>query len=521
MPNTIQDIRYAVRTLSKSPLFVGVAVLSLMLGIGANTAIFTLIDQLLLRMLPVKNPGELVLLTGEGEHYGGNNGPNRLSYPMYADIRGRNTVFSGMFSSSEMDMSMNFQGQAEHAAGEFVSGNYFSVLGVGAAAGRVFTAQDDLLQGGHPVAVLSYVYWQSRFGSDPGVVGKKVLVNGYPFIVIGVSQAGFDGTNIGQAPQIRVPMMMRKQLVPLDYAGLNNRRMRWLSAYGRLKPGMPMSQAKARLQPLFHEILNMEVQQAPFAHASAHSKDGFLKMWMNLTPAARGQSQLRQQFAKPLWVLMCLVGLVLLIACANVANLLVARATARQKEMAVRLALGAGRRRIVAQLLTESLLLSITGGVGGLLLAVWIDRTLISFLPKDGTPLTISSTPDWRILSFTLAVSLLTGIIFGLVPALQSTRPELARSLKDQAAAVAGGASVRFRKALVIAQVALSLVLLVGAGLFIRSLQNLRDLDPGFRTKNLISFSIDPPLNGYAEARSFHIYKDLFERLNSLTGVQS
>jgi predicted permease len=522
LAHTLQDIRFAVRTLSKSPLFVGVAILSLALGIGANTAIFSLIDQLLLRLLPVKNPQELVLLTGEGEHYGGNNGPNRLAYPMYADIRDRNGVFSGMFCSSEIDMSVTFVGGgAEHAVGEFVSGNYFPVLGVGAAAGRVFNAHDDLQQGGHPVAVLSYDYWKSRFGLDPAVVGKKLLINGYPFTVIGVSQAGFDGTDTGHAPQIRVPMMMRKQLVPLDYAGLNNRRMRWVSTYGRLKPGISMDQAKAGLQPLFHQIINAEVTEKAFAHASSHSKDGFLRMWMNVTPAAKGQSQLRRQFSKPLIVLMCLVGLVLLIACANVANLLLARATSRQKEIAVRLALGAGRSRILAQLLTESLVLSLTGGLLGLALAIWMDRTLLGFLPHEGTPLTLSSAPDWRILLFNLAVSLATGIIFGLAPALQATRPEIASTLKDQASGVVGGASVPIRKALVVAQVALSVLLLVGAGLFIRSLQNLRDLDPGFRTKNLLAFGVDAPLNGYPEARSLQIYKDLLERLNGLPGVQS
>ena len=519
--NTLQDLRYGVRSLLKSPLFAVVAVLSLALGIGANTAIFSLIDQLLLRMLPVKNPQELVLLSGEGQHYGGNNGDHRLSYPMYADIRDRNSVFSGMFCSSEMDVSANFGGRPERVVGEFVSGNYYRVLGVGAAIGRVLSVEDDLLQGGHPVAVLSYEYWQSRFGFDPGVVGRKVLINGYPFTVIGVSQAGFDGTDVGHAPQIRVPMMMRKQLVPLDYAGLNNRRMRWVSTYGRLKPGMSMESAQAGLQPLFHEIINMEVQQPPFAHASVHSKQGFLRMWMKLTPAAKGQSQLRRQFSKPLWVLMCVVGLVLLIACANVANLLIARATARQKEIAVRLALGAGRRRIMAQLLTESLVLSLTGGIAGLLLAIWIDRTLVGFLPSGQMPLTVSAVPDWRILLFNLAVSLATGVVFGLAPALQSTSPALATTLKDQAAAVVGGTSVRFRKALVVAQIALSVLLLVGAGLFIRSLRNLRDLDPGFRTANLLSFGIDPPLNGYPEARSLQIYRDLTDRLNALPGVQS
>ncbi len=522
MGHILNDLRYALRTFRKSPVFVAVAVLSLALGIGANTAIFTLVDQVLLRLLPVKDPQQLVLLWERGQHYGSNNGPNKLSYPMYEDFRDKNPVFSGMFCRTEMDFSLNAEGKTERIAGELVSGTYFPVLGVHAALGRVFDPSDDRIEGGAPYAVLSYRYWISRFAGDPRVIGRKLILNGYPFTVVGVSQAGFDGTDPTQSPQIRVPVMMKMQVDQLGFYDLKKRRNRWVNVYGRMKPGITVEQAKAGLQPLLHQMLEMEVQEKDFAHASEQTKQAFLRMWLDLLPAANGRSGLRQQVSSPLLVLMSMVALVLLIACANVANLLIARATARQKEIAVRLAMGASRGQIISQLMVESLLLSLAGGAAGLLLAVWIDRTLLSFMPAGPTnTLAISATPDWRIMLFTLGISLLTGIIFGLVPALQATHPDLAPTLKDQVGALTSTSSIGLRKALVVAQVTLSLLLLVGAGLFIRSLQNLENLDPGFTTKNLLTFAIDPPLNGYKPERSREIYRQLYESLNALPGVES
>ncbi|MGA3189232.1 MAG: ABC transporter permease [Bryobacteraceae bacterium] len=522
MANFLNDIRYALRTFRKSPVFVAVAVLSLALGIGANTAIFTLIDQVLLRLLPVKDPQQLVLLWGRGSHYGSNNGPNKLSYPMYEDFRDKNQVFSGMFCRNDIDFSINFEGKTERISGETVSGTYFPVLGVGAALGRVFNESDDQVPGGEPYAVLSYRYWISRFAGDPRVIGKKLVLNGYPFTVVGVSQAGFDGTDPTRSPQIRVPIMMKLQVDQLGFYDLKNRRNRWVNSYGRLKPGVTMEQAKASLQPLMHQMLNMEVQDKEFAHAAPETKEAFLRMWLDLLPASKGRSNLREHFSNSLLVLMAIVGLVLLIACANVANLLIARATARQKEIAVRLALGASRGQIVSQLLIESLMLSMAGGMAGLLLAVWIDESLVNFLPTGGSDtLTISASPDWRILLFTLGISLATGIIFGLVPALQATRPDLAPTLKDQVGAITSTSSIGLRKSLVVAQVTISLLLLIGAGLFIRSLQNLKTLDPGFKTRNLLTFSIDPPLNGYKPERSREILRQIYENLNALPGVEA
>ncbi|MGA2267558.1 MAG: ABC transporter permease [Bryobacteraceae bacterium] len=516
-----QDLRYSLRTLRKSPLFTMVAVLSLALGIGANTAIFTLIHQLILELLPVKHPEELVLLTSRGQHYGSNTGSNAISYPMYQDFRDKNQVFSGMFCKYGTSLSLNFEGRTELVSGELVSGNYFPVLGVGAALGRVFTASDDLIQDGHPLAVLSYGFWKTRFGGDGNVIGKRILVDGYPLTIVGVSQAGFDGVEVGYSPQIRIPMMMKKEMTPGSFYSLNERRGRFAQVFGRLKPGMTLESAKAGLQPLFHQILQMEVQQKEFARTTEYTRQQFLKMWMDVLPASKGRSGLRQQFTNPLWALMAIVGLVLLIACSNVANLLIARATARQKEIAVRLALGASRKRLVCQLLEESVLLSAAGGLAGLGLAVWMDRTLIGFLPLGVTPLTVSSTPDGRVLGFTFAVAVLTGLIFGLAPALQATRPELAGTLKDQAGAVVGGTSVALRKSLVVAQVSLSLLLLIGAGLFIQSLKNLRELNPGFQTDHLLTFAMDPTLNGYRPERSLQFYRQLTERMNALPSVKS
>jgi predicted permease len=517
----LQDLLYSVRSLRKSPVFLLVAVLSLALGIGANTAIFSLINQLILQPLPVREPDRLVMLAGRGKHYGGNNGPDKLSYPMYQEIRDKNQVFSGMFCTYPSTVSATFQGRTELIGADFVSGNYFPVLGIGAAIGRVFTASDDLVQGGQALAVLSHGYWRARFSADPAIVGKEIVVNGRSLTIIGVSQAGFDGVEPGRAPQIRIPVTMRDDLPRTDFGRLNNNRFRWAEVFGRLKPGVSMQQAQAGLQPLFHQILNREVTEKPFAKASPVVKEGFLRMWMEVMPGSKGRSNLRRTYSKPLFALMGIVGLVLLIACSNLANLLIARASSRQKETAVRLALGAGRGRIVRQLLVESFVLASLGGCLGVALAVAIDRALIGFLPSEHTPISFSSTPDWTVLGFTLAISVIAGMLFGLVPALQSTRTELAGTLKDQAGAVIRGGSAGLRKGLVVAQVSLSLLLLVGAGLFLQSLRNLKILNPGFDVNNLVAFNVDPTMSRYDPKWATDYFRRLRDRLNALPMAES
>ena len=517
-----RDFGYALRTLRRSRGFAAVAALTLALGIGANTAIFTLLDQVLLRLLPVKNPQQLVLLTMRGRHYGNNWGGNAISYPMYRDFQDHNEVFSGMFCRFPEHVSMTFGGQSERVAAELVSGTYFNVLGVGTAVGRAFTPEDDRVPNGHPLAMLSYDFWKQRFGGDSQIVGKTILVNNHQMTIIGVAQEGFDGVELGHATKIFVPVMMEQEIIIGPMKMLTDRRSRWVNAFGRLKPGVTETKAKASLQPFMHSMLEMEVKEAAFRNASAYDREQFLKCWIDVLPGSQGRASLRRELSTPLWVLMATTGMVLLIACANIANLLLARATGRQKEIAVRLAMGATRGRIVGQLLIETLSLSALGGILGLALAFWGDKALMAvYLPSDSGNLNISTAPDFRILAFTLLVTVVTGVIFGLAPALQSTRPDVGRTLKDQAGAVVGGGHGRLRNALVVTQVALSLLLLIGAGLFLRSLKNLSNLGTGFPAERLVGFNIDPSLSGYTPQQLNTFYQQLTDSLAAIPGVQS
>jgi predicted permease len=522
MGNLGRDLRYAFRALRKSPVFTTVAVLSLALGIGANTAIFTLLDQILLRLLPVKDASRLVLLTMVGRHYGSNWGANAISYPMYRDFQDHNEVFSGMFCRFPWSASLTFGGQTERVEAELVSGSYFPVLGVGAAIGRTLTPDDDQTTNGHPVAVLSYDYWKVRFAGDPQILGRNVIVNNHSMTVVGVAQAGFDGVGLGNAAKIFLPVTMQPDLMPMNRDYLKDRRQRWVNSFGRLKPGVSQTQAKAALQPFMHSMLEMEVREPAFRNASDIVRQEFLKCFIDVLPGSQGQSYVRRQLSTPLWVLTAMTGTVLLIACANLANLLLARATGREKEVAVRLAIGASRGRMIGQLLTESLLLAALGGIAGAVFAFAADKLLVgAYLPPDSQGLKISALPDLRILSFTMAISAVTGLLFGLVPAIRATKPDIAPTLKDQAGAVVGGGHVGLRKSLVAAQVTLSLLLLIGAGLFLKSLNNLRNLGPGFSVDRLIGFNVDPSLNGYTSDRSKLFYQQLTDNLAAVPGVKS
>jgi predicted permease len=519
MIHLIPDLRYALRSFTTSPVFTAVALISLALGIGANTAIFTLMDQVILRGLPVEEPDQLVLLSWRGMHYGSNTGMNSLSYPMYRDIRDQNQVFTGMLCRYATALSVSHSGQTERVAGELVSGNYYQILGVRAAIGRLISPDDDRLPGAGTVAVLSYDYWRNRFNRDPSILGQTIRLNGFPMTIVGVVERRFHGVDLGYNPQVMAPVTMKKYMTP-NWDDLEQRRQRWVQVFGRLKPGVSIDQAKASVQPIFKAIINMEVQQSAFSRATQYTKNRFLQSTMDLLPGARGRPQFRDRFQAPLVVLMSIVGLVLLIACANVANLSLARATARQKEMAVRLAMGARRIRIISQLLTESILLSVFGGIAGLLFAFWLDSYLLSVLPQGSSPLAINASPDLRVFAFTFGIAVLTGIIFGLAPAFEGMKAELAYTLKDQAGSITGTGALRLRKCLVVAQVTLSLLLLIGSGLFIRSLQNLRSLDPGFRPTHLVSFSIDPMLNGYEKPRARNLLTELHRAIASLPGVE-
>lgn len=516
----IREFRFAVRSLFKSPVFTIIAVLSLALGIGANTAVFTFLDQALLRLLPVKDADQLVQLKEAGEHYGSNTGINALSYPIYKDFSEKNQVFSGMFCRSSQPFSVNFGTRNERTSGELVTGTYFPVLGIKPALGRLFTAADDRTRGGAPFAVLGYDYWQTRFAGNSNVIGRSLLVNNHKLAIIGVAQKGFAGVEPLFEVQVYVPMAMAEQITKEDKP-FDNRRRRWVQVFARLKTDVTPMQAKASLQPIYHSILEMEVQQPAFAHASAYSREQFLRMRLDVMPGGRGQSVAREFLETPLWAMMAMVSLVLLIACANVANLIIARAASRQREIAVRLALGASRGRIAEQLLSESLILAFTGGALGLMVSAWTMRLLVGIMPHVDPPIRLDTNPDLRVLCFSLIVSAATALIFGLLPALQATRTELAPTLKDQANAVAGGGQARWRKLLVSFQVALSLLLLIGAGLFVGTLRNLKSVNPGFDINNLISFSLDPTLSGYDAKRANLFYKQLSQDLSALPGVLS
>jgi predicted permease len=519
--NTIwNDIRYALRGFRRTPLFTAVAVLSLALGIGANTAIFSLMDQVLLQLLPVKHPEQLVLVAMRGQQYGGSWGADHISYPIYEAFRDGNQIFSGMFCRYPLAITMVNGNRTERVDAELVSGSYFPVLGVGAALGRTLTPDDDRVPGGHPVAMLSYGFWQSRFASDPAIAGRTIAIEGRKFTVIGVAPRGFAGVELGYQPKLFIPMMMQGQ-VTRYWDGLHAHYDSWITAFGRLKPGIGARQASAAMQPLLRSILEHEIGEPWFRNYSDNDRRLYLRNVMDVQPASHGWSNLRQRMQTPLWVLMALTGAVLLLACANVANLLLARSTAREREVALRVAMGAGRGRIVRQLLAESLLLSGCGAAIGLALAFAADRFLLAlYFPGEAAgELAISANPDLRVLAFTVCVALFTAILFGMAPAIQGSRADLALNLRDRAATGSGGAFVR--KLLVAGQMALSLLLLVCAGLFLHSLTNLRATGPGFSTERLLSFNLDPSLSGYDDDASFSFYRRLTDDLQAMPGIVS
>ena len=518
------NFKYALRSIRKSPLVMAIAIISLALGVGANTAIFSLLDQLLLRLLPVDNPQQLVQLATRGPLFGSSWGEDRLSYPMYRDIRDRNGVFSGVLAYYATPVSLGYGGRTERIRSELVTGDYFQVLGVHAALGRTFTPEDNVRVGAEPIAILTYDFWTSRFGRDRNIVGATIHLNGHPMTVIGVSAPDFRGMEIGDATQIFVPILMQSQMNPVmgEFSNLENRRSQWVGVFARLKPSVSIEQAQSSLAPIYKEIIDLEVQAPEFARVPQLARQQFLTSRMEVFEGSTGRSGLRGRFSKPLYVLMAISGTVLLIACANIAGLLIARSTARRKEIAVRLALGASRKQVVGELMIESLMISAAAATLGLGLGVWLDRTLLQFLPTDDAQVTITAALDSRVLLFSVVVAFVTAFIFGLAPALQSTRPNLSETLRNEAGSIFGGRGhTRIRKSLVVLQVSLSLLLLIASSLFVRSLANLHQLEPGFRTDRVLAFSIDPTLNGYDRQRTAIFYLEMLDRLRALPGVEA
>ena len=523
MNGLLQDLRYALRQLQKSPGFATVTILTLALGIGANTAIFSLLDQALLRSLPVKDADRLVILKYAGSNTGHVSSRTDekfyFSHPMYRDLRDRNSVFSGLIATDWAQVGVQWHNQPDLVAAELVSGNYFDVLALRPAVGRLFVAADDQVPDANPVAVLSFSYWQRRFGADAGVVNQSVLVNGHPFTVVGVAPPGFHSVVMGDTPDVFLPMMMKAEVTP-GRNDLDNRRSSWLNIIGKLKPGISREQAEAGIAPLWYAIRSDELKE--IKSKSASFRDLFLaKSHLSLLDGARGFSPLRGDVQMPLLIVMGMVGLVALMACANVGSLLLVRGAGRIREMSVRYALGAKRRRVIQQLLVEGLLLGSAGGLLGMLLAPRVSSVLINMIWSGGTgDLPFSSKPDLRILLFNCSLALLASLVFSLVPALQFWRPDLAPSLKQQGMTARSG-PLRFRRVSVALQIGLSLMLLVGAGLFVRTLHNLKSLNAGFATDHLLTFRIDPRMAGYEPARTLALYQRVFETLKSLPGVRS
>ncbi|HXJ93217.1 MAG TPA: ABC transporter permease [Terriglobia bacterium] len=536
MNTLIQDLRYGLRVLAKGPGFTAVAVITLALGIGASTAIFSLIDAVMFRSLPVRDPSRLVVLSwtahkeprrnetssfGDcGRYEGGDQNPSGCSFPepYYELVRAEKDVFSGATAiAGPAHLVLTGNGTARMARGELVSGDYFSTLGVGAVLGRALGPDDDTLSAA-PAIVLSYAFWQTAFGGDRSVVGRTVSLNSVPFTIVGVADAKFTNLSPGKTQDLFLPISMVERLNigwGTHTRSLNNW---WLVILARLKPGVTLEKAQAAASLTFRDEM---------LHGAKPLSKPEDNPAIVLSPAQTGLNGQRRFFSKPLYVLMAAVGLLLLIACANVAGLLLARATGRQKEMAVRLAVGAGRARIVRQLLTESVVLSLSGGILGVLFAYWGVHAMTAMILADpDRPFPFIVQPDWRVLGFTISVALLTGILFGLAPAFRGTRFDLTPALKENAPAIPFGEGrvgrpFQLGKALVVLQVGLSTIALIGAGLLVRTLRNLREINPGFDARNILLFGIDPTLAKYQVSQIQSLYRTLQDQLDALPGVTS
>jgi putative ABC transport system permease protein len=524
LESMLQDIRFGLRMLRKSPGFSAVAVLTLALGIGANTAIFSFTDQVLLRDLPVPHPEQLVVLRSPGPTHGHvwsdiDNGAQSFPYPIYKDLRERATVFSGLLACRGADVNVSSRNTTQSAHAELVSGNYFQTLEVQPALGRVFTASDETAPGANPVAVLSYGYWSRKFGAEPSILNKPLTVNGIPLTVVGVAHKGFDGVEIGEAPDIFIPVTMKAQIAPNPLQKLEDRNDYWLPIMGRLKPGMTRARAQESLQPIYEPILELD---AKLLKLSGRDLQRFISKRLLLTSGSHGRLVLQEDAEEPLLVLMGMVGLVLFITCANLAGLLVARAEARQREIAVRLALGAERGRLARQLVTESLLIGVAGGAAGVALASWSLNAMVGAIPPGVRMTGLEGGVDSRVLLFAITVAILTSVFFGLAPALCATRVDLNSALKEQGSSLSEGRSnIRLRKVLITSQVALTTVLLVGAGLFTRTLVNLEHASLGVNTSHILQFAVAPDLNGDSPAQTLQFTDSARQEIAATPGVRS
>jgi len=517
------NLKLALRRLLKTPLVSAVAILSLALGIGANAAIYSLFDQALLRALPVERPEELVNFSSPGPKQGSNSCGQAggcdsvFSYPMFRDLERLQTVFTGIAGHVPFGANLAFQGQTVSGDGLLVSGSYFPVLGVRPAIGRLLDQNDDRTIGGHLIAVLSHAFWSTRLGANPNVLNTTLIVNGQGLTIVGVAPRGFVSTTLGSEPEVFVPMTMREQMVP-GWKVFENRRAYWMYLFARLKPGTSIEQARAAINGVYRPIIN-DVEAPLQKGMSEQTMARFRAKELVLDAGRRGQSSMHEEARTPLILLFAITGIVLLIACANIANLLLARGAGRATEMAVRLSIGASRRQLLGQLLTESCVLAVLGGVAGLLVAQATLSGIVSLLPPDAST-TMSFGLQPGMVVFAAVLSVLTGLLFGIFPALHSTRPDLASTIKSQAGQPSGAkAAARFRTTLVTVQIALSMALLIAAGLFIRSLMNVSRVDLGVNVDNVITFGVSPHLNGYDVPRAHALFERLEDEMRAVPGV--
>jgi predicted permease len=527
MQTLLQNLRYALRQLRKSPGFALTVVLTLALGIGANAAVFTLFDKVLLRMLPVQQPRQLVRFEWTGGFSGsmssfGGGTENYFSYPMYKDLRDKNRVFSGILAADRANVGVSWNNQAEDEDAEIVSGNYFQLLGLRPALGRLLAQQDDTAKNADPQLVLSYAYWKARFSASPTVVGQSVRINGHPFTIVGVAPEGFQTAIGGYKPGVFLPISMSEIAMPwtISRDNLNNHQSIWLTLIARLEPGRTIAQAQASLGPLWHALRAQELTL--YKNRTEHFSKHFLDdSHLLVKDDSRGFSPSRMDLKTPLILLMSMAGLLIAMCAINVATLLLLRSAARAREMSMRFALGASRSRIISQLLVEGGLLGLAGAIGGLALAPIVANTLVRLMTHaDPGSEPYSTAIDARVLAFTLGISVLASLLFSLAPVLHFLRPDLVNALR-QSAGTASKGSQRFRKSAVGIQIALSVLLLGGAGLFVRTLDNLRHQPVGFDTTRLATFGLDPTSSGYGEDRTPQIITNSLDALSHVPGVSS
>ncbi|HEX6533608.1 MAG TPA: ABC transporter permease [Gemmatimonadaceae bacterium] len=517
------NLKLAFRTLFKSPFVTLVAVVSLALGIGANAAIFSLFDQMLLRPLPVREPGRLVNLSAPGPKPGSQSCNQAgdcdevFSYPMFRDLQQAHTPLTGIAAHCLFGANIAYDRQTVNGDAVLVSGSYFPVLGLRPALGRLLGPDDDRTIGANFVTVLSYDYWASKLGSDPSVLNRQIIINGHSMTIVGVAPRGFEGTTLGARPMVFVPITMRQVMMP-NFDGMEKRRAYWAYLFARLAPGVSMEQASSALNTVYHAIIN-DVEAPQQKGMSDQTMARFRARKIELSDGRRGQSGVHEESRTPLLLLFSITGIVLLIACANIANLLLARAANRSLEMAVRLSLGATRWQLMRQLLTESCLLAILGGAASLLVARWTLSLIGTILPSDAAS-SLHLQLHTTAVAFTAALSIGTGLLFGLFPALHSTRPDLASTIRAGTGKHSGArAAARFRTTLVTSQIALSMALLISAGLFIKSLRNVSRVDLGLDVNDVVTFGISPALNGYDPARSRVLFTRVEDELAALPGV--